>query len=514
MKGVDEHMNKELKIDSGILQFIPKGAYYEGKDEQFAAVSRMWSALFSFDRVLFSLLMILKGTGFSKGAMSHILLSNPMLPDERALIPSGFTLDYETRIIEYALSKEKTPRALRNLLMLAGGERFGRVNNARTRKIILAYIFERDSTSLDYLAVNYKQKLATLIRHALGIQTLNQILNGDKTMYDYWIGRYNSRALPVLLFLFGKPMPKDQSYQNYPMIGKYQVLQNAAKAGDLETFKANMGGYPSFPQRTLMGFRNTYKLDIDRGEIFDKGAMSKRDKLQSATAAKRSGAKTFKVDYTNQDLHDLWKAYYQKLSIDDSDDLLDISEAISNQQERIDKIDFGPTAVIADFSHSMYGSDTRPLNPIITSLSIISTIQNIKSVSYVGGEYKALGSFGTLFPAGATDIATAFVKALKDEPETILIISDGYENSPKGMFEHAYNHFKKMGMRMNVIHVNPVFSADAKSGSIRRLAADIEPLPVENYKYLETEFIFRKMIDHRDMVKNLLVKKYNKLIGA
>jgi|GEM_PF-3211199 len=504
-------MNDELKIDSGMLQFIPKGAYYEGKDQQFRAVQQMWSALFSFDRTLFSLLMILNGTGFSKGAMSHILLSNPMLPDEKALVPEGLAFDYETKVIEYSLSKEKTPRAIKNLLMLAGGERFGRINNARTRKLILKYIFDRDAKSLDYLAVNYKQKIKKLVRHALGIQTLNRILGGDHSEFNYWIGRYNKNVFPVVRFLFDLGMDDGKAYQYFPMIERYQRLKQAASNGDLTNFRRYMDG---FPQRTLMGFRNTYKLDIEKSEIYDTGSMSKRDKIQSVAAAKRSGAKSFTVNYDNQDIQDLWKIYYQKLASDDNDDLLDISEAISKQQEKIDKIDFGPTAVVADFSHSMYGSDQRPLSPIITALSIISMIENVKDVLYVGGKYKAMGSFGTLFPSGATDITSAFLKALKSEPQTVVIISDGYENSPKGMFEHTYNHFRKMGSRVNVLHINPVFSADAQKGSIRRLAADVDPLPVDNYKYLETEFIFRKMVEHRDTVKTLLVNKYHKLIGA
>jgi hypothetical protein len=67
---------------------------------------------------------------------------------------------------------------------------------------------------------------------------------------------------------------------------------------------------------------------------------------------------------------------------------------------------------------------------------------------------------------------------------------------------------------VEVIHINPVFSADAAKGTVRKLADDIEPLPVASYKYLETEIIFKRMLENRDLVKKLLVGKYRKLIGG
>jgi hypothetical protein len=36
---------KQLQIDSGILQFTPKGAYYESADEQAKQIFEMWKQL-------------------------------------------------------------------------------------------------------------------------------------------------------------------------------------------------------------------------------------------------------------------------------------------------------------------------------------------------------------------------------------------------------------------------------------------------------------------------------------
>jgi hypothetical protein len=81
------------------------------------------------------------------------------------------------------------------------------------------------------------------------------------------------------------------------------------------------------------------------------------------------------------------------------------------------------------------------------------------------------------------------------------------------MFEHAYNYFKGAGYEFNLIHINPVFSSDAKVGSVRRLTEDTVPLPVSNWRFLETQLIFDRMIEHRDEVKSLLISKFEKLLS-
>jgi hypothetical protein len=57
-------------------------------------------------------------------------------------------------------------------------------------------------------------------------------------------------------------------------------------------------------------------------------------------------------------------------------------------------------------------------------------------------------------------------------------------------------------------------SADASKGTTRQLVADVKPLPVSAPEFLETELIFNKMIENRELVKQLLVNKYQKLIGG
>jgi len=507
-------MPKKMKFDSGILQFAPKGAYYEEKDAQFKVVNEMWDDLLKFDRALFALISILPGTGFSKGMMNHMLLANPQSATGKELVPEGLAFDFETKVILYNLSKEKTPRALKNLLFLSGTENRKRVNNARTRKIILQYIFERDNKSLDYLAVNYKGKLRSLIRHAIGKQDVHNILNGDHKTFIKIIGRYNLDALPVLYHVFGKLIPNGWTYEPYTQIMNYENMKRAAIQNDVKTFEKNLR---SIPYRTAIGFRNFYKLDIDKSKILEKGQMSKKEELQTEAAVKRSGGKARKVDYMKQDIYDLFKILHFKAQQDDGDNVEEILLALEHTANNLPKVDIGDVAIILDASKSMQGSSERPLHPFLTALSLITSFKDdsIKQIMTVGGKTITGGHFPSevVVPANDTNIAAAIPKAVKSGAKTIVLISDGYENTVKGLFDHTFKHFQKKIPDLKFIHLNPVFSADSKEGTSRMVVKDVKPLPVSSYKFLETEIIFKKMIENPDMVKSLMVSKYQKLIG-
>ena len=153
---------------------------------------------------------------------------------------------------------------------------------------------------------------------------------------------------------------------------------------------------------------------------------------------------------------------------------------------------------------------------LLTAVCILSSIENLKEIFVVGGKWKYAKNSNSrvVFPANASPLWRGLVDAIISGAENIVVISDGYENSVKGMFDHVYKHFKDAGYKFNVIHINPVFSAEAKSGTTRTLTEDIKPMPVGSYKYLETEFIFNQMLENTEAVKKLLIKKYQKVIGG
>jgi hypothetical protein len=349
--------------------------------------------------------------------------------------------------------------------------------------------------------------LKKLIRHALGKQDLTKVIMGDLYTFDKWIGRYHTNAIPVILYLFDKPFPTGIVMAHYKKIDQVMNLKEAARKDDVAMFVKYMKGLPIL---TVMGYRNTYKVTIDKADIFEATKKTTKQSIQMQSAAKRSGTK-IAVDYKKQDIYDLWKVLYHQVMTGDNEDTDKVVEAIDHQVAHVlPKIDMGKITVILDMSKSMSGSDERPFHPILTSLSILSVLDNVEDLIYVGGTPTS----SIYIPGGATDLATGLTEAVKRGAKKIILISDGYENSVKGMFEHVYKHFKQSDPEIDLMHINPVMAADATEGTTRCLAEGVKPLPVTSYKFLETEVLFNKMLDNREMVKQLLVAKYQKLIGG
>lgn len=507
-----------LNLDSSVLQFVPKGSYYNKKEEQLEKVEKLWENFLKYDRLIFTLSTLMKGTSYSKGRMFHLLLSNPVKYNEKELVPLGLDKDFEFEVLLFNLRKDDMTKSLKNLLMFTGGKIeketnekvLKPVNNRKTCKLILRYLFERDDNSLESMAISFKRKMKTLVNHALGKQIVHNILNGNEKLFNKYIGKYNPDCRIVIEHLFDKDI-KWGKVSKYPKIKEYYHLKEIASGKNSDKFLSFIKT-SKLPMRTVMGFRNTYKLDIDLSDVYKQSKLSNKESIQLEKAASRSGTK-LKVDYEKSDLYDLWKTFYNKVLTNDNENLDKITDAIDKiSQNKL--FGFGKSVVIFDSSGSMYGSKERPLHPFLTGLCVISTIENIQRVFWVSGLKKKTNSENVkdiMIPYGKTSLWESLIDAVKLKPDTIIVISDGYENSIKGLFQTVYNKLKTSGEKINLVHINPVFSSEV-SGA-RKLVEDINPLVLNDYKFLETEFVFKCLTSNRDEVRKLLSSKYKQLIN-
>jgi len=505
------------EIDASVLQFVPKGGFYNTTDEQLRIIQELWLDFFKNDRLLFALSSILPGTAYSKGRIAHMLLSNPLAEDDqtKALVPKELLLDdFETKTIMFNLSKETTTRSLKNLLMLTGakdqeGKLFlRRVNNARTRKVILSYLFDRSQKSLEDLAVKYKSKMRRLVQHALGKQNVHKLLSDDAKTFRRFFGD-DKKVYPVLLHLFNRPYAS--SGYSYPKIETYYEMRQAAKDRDFEGFTKAVSKR-EIPYEVVLGFRNTYRLNIPLKGLLEKSVLSTRQKLQMESAAREKGVE-LELDYQKYDLYELWKVFYFKVLNKDYENIQLVLDALKLKSQEKIEFDFGETVVIFDCSESMKGSEKRPLHPFLTGLATISTLRNVTHVEYVGGKHIKVEEGPqdkAIFPSGSTNLWRALIRAILRNPETIVVISDGYENVIKGLFGEVYNHFRDLGFNFKMLHLNPVFASEV--GGARKLAEDVKPMVLTDYKFLETDCMFKMLQSDRGQVERFLVSKYQNLI--
>jgi len=102
-------------------------------------------------------------------------------------------------------------------------------------------------------------------------------------------------------------------------------------------------------------------------------------------------------------------------------------------------------------------------------------------------------------------LAGAVLKALKDEPELVLIISDGYENEPSGLTSQLIDIYKKKvdtEDRVKIFHINPVFAAEAET--TKKLGENIPVAGLRDVKQLQTTyFLLRAREDVMKAIEEL-----------
>lgn len=169
-------------------------------------------------------------------------------------------------------------------------------------------------------------------------------------------------------------------------------------------------------------------------------------------------------------------------------------------------LNFGDNAVILlDKSDSMKGSIKRPLHPIINGLSIAYTlgVDDDRIIEVGGGD--------SIYPSGSTNLGIGLIEAIKKDPDVVIVISDGYENTVKGMFSHIYNELKRRGYEFEVIHINPIFASNVEG---TRLLDEVEPILVDSNKALETHMALSLVESKPQLARQLFMKKLEPIIGG
>jgi hypothetical protein len=156
----------------------------------------------------------------------------------------------------------------------------------------------------------------------------------------------------------------------------------------------------------------------------------------------------------------------------------------------------GRLAVVVDLSASMASSGERAFHPVALALALVRLLQQrVTSVTLyqVGGS--CLASEELLpKPTGLTDLATALLDAARMQPQAILLITDGYENSRQGDAALILQGLRLLGLTMPVYQLVPVFT-DSEHLQQRHLGGDFILLPVRHEQGVR-EVLTRLFLDY------------------
>jgi hypothetical protein len=141
----------------------------------------------------------------------------------------------------------------------------------------------------------------------------------------------------------------------------------------------------------------------------------------------------------------------------------------------------GRLAVVLDLSASMASSGERAYHPAALGLALARRLQScIGEVTLhpVGGS-RPIEEEPWPRPEGGSDLASAVLEAARTKPETILVITDGYDSYRPGDVADVAGGLRRLDPALQVLQVVPRFTP-AEDLASRRLGQDIPLLPVDH----------------------------------
>ena len=425
-----------------------RATFYNTQREQAAAEANTHEALFDLSPEVYVALASLPGT-----------------TDHTRILTIGTVLGRTARVpIEHLVEALPPQRMFRLFDQL----RHQRVNNARTRRVILRSIL--DSHRLELWSVKYRRKMARALRHALGrrrASVLASILNKtDRTGHERgMLARElerHSRLRAGLVhecvaFVFGK-----ETGLTLDLLRRYRAA------------KSDLDAAEGLPPEVIGGLRSTYHKDVDPAAALrlSRHSMTSGQRLRVQARAARANVRV-DFDPRRHSPVELYIYAYER----------GLSEAIERALDEQAKalaaklpFAYARIGILLDSSASMAGHATQALRPMASALATRDVLMAAADEAVV---YASSGQSDRRLvrPEGDTSLAAGLVELLRRGCDAVFVLTDGYENAPAGRFAETMARIRELDIATPVYQASPVFGAEA--GGLRRLAADHVPaLPV------------------------------------
>ena len=464
---------KKKDISQAILRFMDaaststaRATAYNTKEEQNLAQKSIHESVFKIDRGLYGALLLLDGnTDHTKTMGVEKLLSDRTAFDKSSLEPT-----IERNILVYLLSHVPVQRMMKMYLNM----KKERINNSRSKKIMLYSIL--GSNSIEYWSVKYKRKIRNILEHTWGKKLssiIASILSKEKSK---WNAKEETIIVQNVLKYVGNNDTKNV-YECISFVFGNEKDLNLSVLKSYSESKTDITKGSKLPAEVLEGIRSTYHKKIKPEKILEicKDTFTDKERMQVQKRAEKAKV-DIKFDPTKQELIELYiYSYANGMN-------KELKEAIAKKASNIASdlpVSYEKICIVLDASGSSYGSDTQKLRPLASSLAmrdVFCALSKECIIKTVGGKIKN----DLLYPEGNTDIATPLLECIKENPQAIYIITDGYENSPAGRTNELVAALKKIGIEIPVYQISPVMSADA--GGVKKLSEFIPVLPVSNPK--------------------------------
>ena len=381
-----------------------------------------------------------------------------------------------------------------------------KINNERTRKIVLGYLWGLNN--LEFFAVKYRNKIFEVLQHIYGKRTTSILLSiaeksntGDgvvttskeSDIVEKYLMRYSvfntEKTFKILLFLFKKDEGIEYSATEFPIISQYMKA------------KQDVTNISLVPEEILIG------LLSDENHPQYNQLWSTEEKRKSTMATLR---KNVAVTSVNQQVRQTKST--QKLGVEKTVDLSKATDFLALYktgyengftEEILDAIDklaekkkfnnfmYETIGIIFDKSRSMYGHKQQSKN---TPISIADFTMKVlgKSAKKWIVQFSDTGF--------NTDLATAFVELMKAERDlekesnavfvdgddfggkfdAIFVLTDGYENSYEGLFSEVVDAYLTQTNRtLPIFQISPITGAET-GADVRKIGDSVFNISVND----------------------------------
>lgn len=121
---------------------------------------------------------------------------------------------------------------------------------------------------------------------------------------------------------------------------------------------------------------------------------------------------------------------------------------------------FERVACVLDRSYSSRGSRDKPNRPLAVAWAVARFFAAC-SASLATFWSHATSDEMNLYPTGTTDLVTPLLAALREQPELVVIVSDGFDNDPQGLAGAVCTAAARLWPGTFMIHLNPVYDRQA-----------------------------------------------------
>ncbi len=347
----------------------------------------------------------------------------------RLLLAAGSPADGEQRAEENALITvtlaELPPQRVHKLFEALARDR---VNNRRTRAVMRHYLTEARDPHFD--AVKYRRRVLVAARHAhVGFDEETERFLTDP----------EARRQPGV---FEVPLFRAYAESHFAKEALFRLPFSVA-----EGLAASRG--------------------VSQEELLKRGRdrMTAGERLRSQARSQRAGVR-LPADLAAAPLTRL--ATYV-CSLDPAerrrrhDELDGALRAAADRTFQRAPSPLGRIAVVADRSWSSAGSFEKRRRPLAVALGCVYLLRRAAAESVVLWAPDLSRPDLEVTARGQTDLATPLLAALRAAPDTVVIVSDGYENAPTGLAgQVAATARDRVAGCSDVafVHLNPVFDAD------------------------------------------------------